>query len=950
MAVDLFNPLARPNESFSIIPRAVMNAALLENKINICHLNIQSLCARQLSKFEEFKNVFIGSKLDLICLSETWLTDSVSDNIISMDGYKLLRNDRKYSRGGGLCVYYKSDLNCKIIAASDLYADPIPMDRTEYLFVEVRINDDKFLVGTFYSPPDSDCSSMLEEKLSELSLNYTSTILTGDFNTDLLKFCPKTTRFKNTIESFGLECLNEVPTHFHSDGSSLIDLLLANSKELIVKFNQVSAAGFSKHDIIFASLNFSRSNSNSGHRCYRDYSRIDYPQLQSALESIDWDQLYTINNSDLALDFFNLHIFELYEAFVPERICRPKRDAVWFNNEIRFAMVERDLAYSTWRQTQSEHHFAQFKRLRNRVTQLINKAKRDKLSSTLLGTNSNKQLWNKLKQINIKSNKNDNIEFSHTANEINEFFGENFTEVTEYPSIPPANADGFHFRVCDESDVVIALSSITSNAVGLDGIPLKFIKLILPSVITQITYIFNVIFRSSNFPSSWKTAKIIPIRKKPRSSDLSNLRPISILCSLSKVFERIAKNQIQMFITRYKLLTPYQSGFRSGHSTTTALLKVHDDIHRVIDKKGVALLLLIDFSKAFDRVSHSKLLRKLSQNFYFSRSAVTLISSYLSCRTQVVSANGELSNGIHIISGVPQGSVLGPLLFSLFINDLPAVLEHCMIHIFADDVQLYICSMTDSLETVARLINIDLRNVVDWSSSNLLPINTAKTKVMYFNRRGGPQSLPDIFVQNDKLDYVVKASNLGVVFQSNLEWDSHINNQCCKIYSGLRHLKLTGGMVSRAIKIELIKSLLLPHFLYGIELIMNASSIAFRRLRVALNSCIRWAFNVSRYSSVSHLQHEILGCSFNNFIKLRCCLSLFKISKNGPKYLSDKLLSFRSTRVRNYTFPQYSSSHYGDSFFVRAIEFWNQLSADIKTINSYGRFRKECIDWFNEGN
>lgn len=189
MLVEHHNLVAHSEESPAIIPRAVMNAALNENQINLCHLNIQSLCARQLSKFEEFKLLFKSSKIDLICVSETWLTDSVPDSVISVDGYKLLRNDRNYCRGGGLCIYYKSDLSCQIISASILSADSDEMDRTEYLFVEVRINNDKFLLGLFYSPPNSDCSYMLEEKLSEISLNYTSVILTGDFNTDLLKTC-----------------------------------------------------------------------------------------------------------------------------------------------------------------------------------------------------------------------------------------------------------------------------------------------------------------------------------------------------------------------------------------------------------------------------------------------------------------------------------------------------------------------------------------------------------------------------------------------------------------------------------------------------------------------------------------------------------------------------------------------------------------------------------------
>lgn len=398
------------------------------------------------------------------------------------------------------------------------------------------------------------------------------------------------------------------------------------------------------------------------------------------------------------------------------------------------------------------------------------------------------------------------------------------------------------------------------------------------------------------------------------------------------------------------LLTPHQSGFRKGHSTTSALLKVHDDIHEYIDKKGVAFLLLVDFSKAFDRVSHTKLLIKLSNNFSFSREAVYLINSYLSHRTQVVEIDGVLSRSVEIMSGVPQGSVLGPLLFSLFINDLPTVLKYCMIHIFADDVQLYFCSLNLSVEEMARFINSDLENICRWSERNLLPINASKTKVMFVSRRHRPCMLPDIIFNHEVLDYVEKISNLGVIFQQNLEWESHINSQCSKIYAGLRHLRLTAIMLSVPVKIRLFKSLLLPHFTYGLELTSNASVAAFNRLRIALNACVRWIFSLTTFSRVSHLHHQLLGSSFCVFLKIRYISALLKIIYHGPCYLFDKLRVFRGTRTRSFVLPQINTSHYRDSFFVRAIILWNQLPAEIKLIHSRGKFNRRCIDWLEGRN
>lgn len=941
--------IARTGQGIADIPRAVMNVALLDDCLNVCHMNVQSLCARQLSKFNEFKQCFVNSKVDIICLSETWLNENINDNMIAVDGYRVLRNDRKHSRGGGICIYHKQDLDCRVIAVSDSLTEVEDSNRTEYMFIEVRVNNTKFLLGAFYSPPRVECSGLLDQILSELSLSYSNVILLGDFNTDMSKTSGRASRFCSILENFGFNLVNNEPTHFYAGGSSLIDLLITNNTDFVLNFNQVAAPGFSQHDIIFSSLNVSRGNLDPP-KSFRDYNRIDFLLLQNTLIDFDWSQLYSITDSDLALDFFNLHIVNFFENFVPLRSMRSNPNAMWFNDDILNAMIARNIAYRIWTSSRNESHHIQFKRLRNRVTHLINQAKSNFLSSGLNATNSSKELWKKLKHLNVASNSNSSVKIHNTNDEVNAFFGENFTIDPELPTIPPLNPEGFRFSPCNELEISSAILSISSNAVGMDGVPLKFIKLILPFVITPISYLFNLFISTTKFPRAWKMAKVIPIRKKPAGTSLNNLRPISILCSLSKAFEKILKSQIQEYVNRFNLLSPYQSGFRSGHSTTSSLLKVHDDIHKFVDKKGVAFLLLIDFSKAFDRVSHVKLLKKLSHQFGFCREAVSLINSYLTARTQVVDIEGNLSTPISILSGVPQGSVLGPLLFSLFINDLPSVLQVCMIHMFADDVQLYLCSIDASIEEMARLINNDLKNVSLWSKRNLLPINSSKTKAMFITRRQMRTELPNLTINNDTIEYVDKASNLGIIMQNDLEWDSQVNSQCGKIYAGLRHLRLTAGMLSVPTKIKLFSSLLKPHFSYGLELILNASAVALDRLRVALNHCVRWVFNLSRYARVTHLQRQLLGCSFHEFFKLRSCVTLFRIIHQGPTYLFEKLQPFRSTRVRHYVVPQHNSSHYGSTFFVRAINIWNQLPTNIQTIQSAARFYSECLDWLNGEN
>lgn len=395
-------------------------------------------------------------------------------------------------------------------------------------------------------------------------------------------------------------------------------------------------------------------------------------------------------------------------------------------------------------------------------------------------------------------------------------------------------------------------------------------------------------------------------------------------------------------------LNQFQSGFRKQHSTTTALLKVHDDIAQAIDRKGIAILLLIDFAKAFDRVSHRKLLNKLSSTFVFSSTAVQLIKSYLTGRSQTVFHNREFSSFGEIKSGVPQGSILGPLLFSLFINDLPSVLEYCSIHLFADDVQIYLCSDKNiNINEMARKINSDLQKLLEWSRRNLLMVNPAKTKAMLINRSRFSPRTPDLFLGNEMIEFVEQASNLGMIFTSNLSWDPQVNQQCRKIYYALKQLNLTTRHLDIQTKIKLFKTLILPHFIFCDFIYSNASLAIMNRLRLALNRCVRYVYNLSRFSRVTHLHKTLLGCSFWRFFEYRLCLNFYRIiSSETPSYLFSKITRMRLPRTMNYSIPHHNSVYYGQSFFVRSIVHWNALPISIKLCTSLIGFKRDLLSTF----
>lgn len=215
------------------------------------------------------------------------MNNSAPDNVIAIEGYSLIRNDRSYSQGGGICVYYKNDLNCISLCHSEISVGMRDPNLAEYLFIEVSCYNEKFSLAVFYNPPRNDCSETFYYKIVELGLDYSQMIIVGDLNTDISKINSRSSRLCSVIDAVGLNCVSFEPTHYFPGGCSLIDLMLTSNSDFVLKFNKVSAPGFSRHDIIFASLHISRNRPSMSPCYYRDYKRIDLPVLQSAILAID---------------------------------------------------------------------------------------------------------------------------------------------------------------------------------------------------------------------------------------------------------------------------------------------------------------------------------------------------------------------------------------------------------------------------------------------------------------------------------------------------------------------------------------------------------------------------------------------------------------------------------------------------------------------------------------
>lgn len=464
--------------------------------------------------------------------------------------------------------------------------------------------------------------------------------------------------------------------------------------------------------------------------------------------------------------------------------------------------------------------------------------------------------------------------------------------------------------------------------------------MLLPFILPYLTHLYNSILTTSEFPAEWKKAKIIPTPKNGNGNSV-DYRPIAILPFLSKVFEKAVLRQMHKFLDINNLLNSAQSGFRSNRSCKTVLLYIVDEVRKAIDRKEVSLLTLLDFSKAFDTVDHSILCSKLKNHYRFSSTTTKLFQSYLTGRHQCVIIEENTSSLLPVRCGVPQGSILGPIFFVLYINDLPQTVRYSSIKMFADDVQILISSPLSELSQAISAMNDDLLQIQLWAQQNKLSLNPTKCKTLAIHRtKLDTTQLPDIRLGDTVINYVPTARNLGLVFNETLTWTDHVNATIGKVYAAIRVLWATQHFLSIKTKTLLAKSLLLPILLYGCEVYCNTDCNTKRKLNVIFNNITRYIYNLRRYDHVSQHSVKIFGCSFEKYLQFKASCLIHQVMRTSqPDYLYSKLEFPISQRSYALIQPRYSCLTSERTFFVYTTRQWNSLPIEIRRIENCRTFR-----------
>ena len=376
-----------------------------------------------------------------------------------------------------------------------------------------------------------------------------------------------------------------------------------------------------------------------------------------------------------------------------------------------------------------------------------------------------------------------------------------------YLNNPLPDITNLELMPTSRSKVLSLLSKLSkSKATGLDKISAKLLRICADLIDDSLLLIFNTSIATGIYPEEWKCSKVVPVFKQGDGADLDNYRPISIIPVVAKVFERIIYDQLYAYLIANNLLSTHQSGFRSLHSTVTSLLEATDDWAFNIDQGNANAVVFLDLKEAFDTVDHNILISKLSA--YGIRG--TSIE-----RNQKCFLNGSLSSNRVLSCGIPQGTILGALLFLLYINDLPNCLMHSQPRMYADDTYLTLAG--NSVDSIELNLNEDLASISEWLTANKLTLNKSKTEFMIIGSRQRLKTLPhspSLKIDGAPISQVPSTKSLGVYIDENLTWNVHIENLSKKIASGIGALKRIRPFVPHKTLLFIYNSLVKPHFDY----------------------------------------------------------------------------------------------------------------------------------------
>ena len=953
------------------IPIDINKLPSLNANFNLMHINSRSL----MHKTTDI-NLLINSlniDINIIAITETWLNE-YNASLISLPNYSFVyRNRNSRNPGGGVGFFVLNGID--FLIRDDICP---PSDYYESMAIEVyQKNSPNLIVFVIYRPPNVDTNQFIDGLIPTLNHVQNSSptkliYLLGDFNINLLAndHHDYSLNFSNALSSLSFQPHITLPTRITEYSSTLIDNIFSNNyshHSSIVIYSDIS-----DHLPIMVSFQITNSNKSKGNQFSGLYNTSikNINALNLSLSSWDWSPVtdsYDVNYAfDKFIDIFNTNFIK----YCPILKSNSKfKKSPWMTSALIKSAKTKNKLYYHYLKTPNDVNKTKYIKYKNYFTRLKREAEKKYITNKLEQNKNNiKKTWNLIKlSINntnykktlpkiFKSSNNILDNPQDIAESFNSFFISNSN--VSYPQnhkpnykqfLPPSNPTSFFITEVDEDEILKVIKSMKpSSSQAYDKSSNFLIKHTIPFLLKPLTHCINLSLSHGIFPDCLKTTKIIPIHKNGSTNEITNYRPISIISTFSKILEKVVYSQVITFFDKHNIISDRQYGFKKNCSTELAILDLNQYVLSNIESKYSTIGVFLDISKAFDTVRHDILLGKLC-NAGIRGITNDWFRTYLADRTQYVSLGSCNSTLSPIMNGIPQGSILGPLLFNLFINDVTFASKKLKYILFADDTTVLMSN--SSLSTLVSELNQELINISNWMNENCLKINVKKTNFILF----GPTIVtnvknPQLFYDSVLIPRVNDIKFLGVIVSSTLKWKNHIVYISKKISKNLGAINKIKHLFPFSIVLSLYYTLIYPYLLYCIIVWGTNIKSNMNILKKCQNNFLRILYNMPYFVHITQFYNMSKLLPIQHIYILRILLFFHKI------IILKKHLYFQKFLIKSNTVVNKTTRHSQDfylypqrtiislkSIFVLGLKIWLSLPKDAHLLYSTNNLKKYIL-------
>lgn len=926
------------------------------NRITILHQNISGLIGKSdvflvcLNDLEEN-----GRRVDILCFTEHNMTSN-DTSFLKLPNYKLATYYARNNRKGGSCILVGNNLQYKIVDLSKYSISNI----IECCAIE--LTEHKMIIVCIYRVPQQEKVAMyyrlflstFNDILHDLLSTNKKISICGDFNINILKKCKYSIEFEHLISSFNLKfatrevtrptsgtCLDNIIHNIRGAKSDICELAISDHKAQLLDCPVRKTCSFDHW--------FSKK---------RDYSKDNLVKFRECLCKLTFKEMYEITDANMAFDNF----FDLFKLFYD--LCFPtirvkntsKARPRWLSQGIRRGCKHKRALLWKYRLSKDPHDRKLFKTYSGRFRKIVNLTQKSQNNDYIFkSTNKSKATWNIIHNNKQRLPRENIIQLEYNGEivkkpeNIANIFNNYFIDSVENQCINNMNykstcvyksPKSFYMNPISPIQVANIIGNLkNTNSTGYDDVSTRTIKYVHDIISPILSHIINLCIEQGIFPCKLKTTIIKPLYKKDEKHDIKNYRPIALITIFSKIFEKVIFDNMYSYFESHNILTKEQKGFRKNKTIDAAIYEFLNMVYPRMDKRQTVFTLYMDMTKAFDYVEHNKLLHKL-ETYGIRGNILNLLKSYLSHRIQITKINRicpktrtdiEYISTPRIVShGVPQGSVLGPLLFLVYINDIPKSTTNPMI-LFADDCTVLYNDRID--------INNSLRSIIQWLQNNNLQINLNKTKVMDFRQSASNVMHTNIVYEGNVLEETKTTKFLGLHIDNNMKWQAHLEFVCNKLSQSAYALYLLSKKVSQQAVLVAYHSYVASRMRYGIIFWGNATNN--ERVLIAQKRCIRAIRGLKRMDSCKPHFKELRILTFPSLYIYEVALFV----KRHPQLFPKVLRARRSDQVCSRAG---KTALFNKSILAMAPKIYNKIPKPIRECQDIIIFRRLLFNHLTE--